>query len=126
MLRENGPERRIERQRVLTDRQRGCTFTVRQTQTGAILNADGEQTPTGLARKRWTCRRFAVLGMCRLTVAKRRVACASSRAVRLFANLRRERNAPSHTPRPGITIGAGHAHGIQPDVDPGSRSDAWG
>ncbi len=48
--------------RVLTTGHGGCTFTVRQTRTGAIPNAGGKQTPTRLARKRGTCRRFAVPG----------------------------------------------------------------
>src|SRR5215217_8924489 len=47
--------------RVLTIGHGGCTFTPSQTRTGAIPNAGGRQTPTGLARKRGTCRRFAVL-----------------------------------------------------------------
>ena len=50
----------VDANRVLTTGHAGCTFTVRQTRTGAIPEAGGKQTPTRLARKRGTCRRFAV------------------------------------------------------------------
>src|SRR3954467_15752589 len=90
VTREFGPK-------LLTNRQHECTFTVRQTQAGAIPDASGEQTPTGLARKRGTCRRFAVPQTCRLTVTAEGVARAPSRAMRHVTSLRRECNASSPT-----------------------------